>query len=90
MEKPNPDEIRTNLINAGIYVLEPQVLDLIPPAKFCDFGRDVFPGMLASGQPIYAMEPEAYIWDVGTPERLKKAQADYQAGKLTVGGMEKR
>ena len=79
VEKPDPKSISTNLISAGILVLEPNVLDAIPKNQFCDFGRDVFPKLLAEGKPLYAMKPEAYIQDVGTPERLAKAQRDFES-----------
>jgi NDP-sugar pyrophosphorylase family protein len=80
VEKPDPKEVSTNLINAGIYVLESQVLDAIPAGQFCDFGRDVFPKLLAAGKAVYAMKPKAYVQDVGTPERLAKAQRDFENG----------
>ena len=79
-EKPDRKEISTNLINSGIYLLEPTVLDAIPAGQFCDFGKDVFPKMLAAGKPLYAMKPKAYIHDIGTPERLALAQQDYENG----------
>jgi NDP-sugar pyrophosphorylase family protein len=79
LEKPDRKEVSTNLINAGIYVLEPAVLDEIPVAQFYDFGRDLFPKLLAQRKPLYAMKPDAYIQDVGTPERLAKAQRDYES-----------
>ena len=87
-EKPDPKTIAaldpsassssTTLINAGIYLLEPAVLDYIPAGQFFDFGKDVFPKLLADGQPVYATKPLAYIQDVGTPERLAKAQQDFE------------
>ena len=80
VEKPDPKEVSTNLINAGIYVLESQVLDAIPAGQFRDFGRDVFPKLLADGKAVYAMKPRAYVQDVGTPERLAKAQRDFERG----------
>jgi NDP-sugar pyrophosphorylase family protein len=80
VEKPDPKEVSTNWINAGIYVLEPAVLDAIPAGAFCDFGKDVFPALLARGEALYAMKPRAYIQDVGTPERLAKAQQDFANG----------
>lgn len=80
VEKPDPKEVSTNLINAGIYLLEPAVLDAIPAGQFCDFGTDVFPALLAAGQPVFAMKPKAYIQDIGTPERLAKAQRDWEEG----------
>lgn len=82
VEKPDPKQVSTNLISAGIFVVEPLVLDVIPAGRFYDFGRDVFPKLLAEGQPVYAMQPEAYIQDVGTPERLAKAQHDFEQGVL--------
>lgn len=80
VEKPDRKQISTNLINAGIYVVEPSVLDAIPAGTFYDFGKDVFPRLLADGKPMYAMKPDAYIYDIGTPERLAKAQRDYETG----------
>ena len=79
-EKPDRKEISTNLINSGIYLLEPAVLDAIPAGQFCDFGKDIFPKLLATGTPMYAMKPKAYIHDIGTPERLAQAQRDYEHG----------
>lgn len=79
VEKPDRKEISTNLINAGIYLLEPAVLDAIPAGQFYDFGRDLFPRLLAAGQRLFAMKPNAYVQDIGTPERLAKAQRDYES-----------
>jgi len=79
-EKPDRKEISTNLINSGIYLLEPAVLDAIPAGQFCDFGKDVFPKLLAAGAPLYAMKPRAYIRDIGTPERWAQAQQDFENG----------
>ena len=82
VEKPDPKQVSTNLISAGIFVIEPSVLEMIPAGQFYDFGKDVFPKLLAEGRPLYATKPEAYIQDVGTPERLAKAQHDFEQGVL--------
>lgn len=82
VEKPDRKEVSTNLVSAGIYVFEPAVLETIPAGQAYDFGREVIPGLIAGGQPVYAMHPLAYIWDIGTPERLQKAQQDYANGVL--------
>jgi len=82
VEKPDRKQVSTNLINAGIYVVEPQVLQAIPAGQIYDFGKNVFPNLLSEGKPVYAMTPQAYIQDVGTPERLAKAQHDYEQGIL--------
>ena len=80
VEKPPRDQVTTNLINAGILVLEPGVLDAIPAGRFCDFGKDVIPRLVAEGRPVFAWKPAAYIQDIGTPERLAKARADFERG----------
>ena len=85
-EKPDRKTISTNLINAGIYLLEPEVLDAIPPEQFCDFGKDVFPRLLADGAAVYAMKPKAYVHDIGTPERLAEARRDFESGVLDKFG----
>jgi len=82
VEKPDPKQVWTNLVSTGIFVIEPSILEMIPSGQFYDFGRDVFPKLLAEGRPLYAMKPEAYIQDVGTPERLAKAQHDFEQGVL--------
>ncbi|MGA2220659.1 MAG: nucleotidyltransferase family protein [Verrucomicrobiia bacterium] len=82
IEKPDPKQVSTNLISAGIFVVEPQVLNEISAGQFYDFGKDLFPKLLAERKPLYAMKPEAYVQDVGTPERLAKAQKDYEEGVM--------
>lgn len=84
VEKPPKHEVTTNLISAGIFVLEPALLKAIPAGRFSDFGKDVFPRLLSEGAPLYATTPRAYIQDVGTPERLAKAQRDYETGVLNM------
>jgi NDP-sugar pyrophosphorylase family protein len=79
VEKPDPKQVSTNLISAGILMLESAVLDAIPAQTFYDFGKDLFPKLLAEGQPLYAMKPDAYVQDIGTPERLAKAQRDFES-----------
>ena len=80
VEKPDPKEISTNLISAGIFVVEPPVLEEIPAGEFYDFGKNLFPKMLAALRPLYGMKPDAYVCDVGTPERLAQARRDFEQG----------
>ena len=49
IEKPAADEVTTNLVNAGIYVLEPEVLDMIPPGREVSIEREIFPELQALG-----------------------------------------
>lgn len=81
-EKPEPGVTNAKSINAGIYLLEPEVLDLIPGGCEYSFEYDLFPRLLASGLPLYGEITEAYWLDIGTPERYRRANADVLAGKL--------
>ena len=75
LEKPRPEEIDTNLINAGLYVLEPEVLDLVPPGKALSIERDVFPRLVEQGR-LYGLAQPGYWLDVGTPESYLQAHRD--------------
>jgi mannose-1-phosphate guanylyltransferase len=75
LEKPRPEEIDTNLINAGVYVLEPEVLDLIPPGRAVSIEREVFPQLVEEGS-CYGLALPGYWLDVGTPESFLQAHRD--------------
>lgn len=81
LEKPSPDQITTNMINAGTYVLEPEVLKRIPAGTKFSFEREVFPDLLARGEPVYAYPSDAYWIDMGTPENYLKLNSDLLGGK---------
>lgn len=82
-EKPPKEEIKTNLVNAGVYVCSPKILKYIPTG-FSDFGSDIIPKLISAGKPIYGLETNAYVQDIGTPERLKKARQDFRKGKIKL------
>ncbi len=76
LEKPRPDQVFSHWVSAGIFVLEPQVLDAIPAEGAPDFGRDVFPALLARGQPLYGyrMSEGEGLWWIDTLEDLHRVQ----------------
>jgi len=76
VEKPSRDKVTTNMINAGIYVLEPDILSYIAPNKFSMFERDVFPPLLEKGQVVYGYPFQDYWIDIGTPDKYLKLQHD--------------
>jgi mannose-1-phosphate guanylyltransferase/phosphomannomutase len=80
VEKPPPDEVFSDLANAGVYVCEPDVLDQISDAIPLDFGRDVFPDMLLQGLPLYGAVLGGYIQDTGTPDQYRQANWDVLDG----------
>lgn len=71
-EKPPREEAFSDLANAGIYILEPDVLARIPADTFYDFGHDVFPKMLAEGIPIAGYIIEELLIDIGLPEKYEE------------------
>jgi mannose-1-phosphate guanylyltransferase len=71
LEKPSPEEIDTNTINAGTYVLEPDVLDLIEPDAMVSVEREVFPRLI--GQGLYAQAQPGRWIDIGTPASYLEA-----------------
>lgn len=82
VEKPAPGTVVGNLANSGILVLEPSVLREIPPAEPYDFGLHLFPKLLAQGVPLFGERLDGYILDIGSPDRLEQAEADYRAGRF--------
>lgn len=75
-EKPRCEEVTTNMINAGVYVLEPEILDYIPSEVFFTFEHDIFPAAIEGGQAIYGYPFEGYWIDIGTPEKYLKLNHD--------------
>ena len=75
-EKPSRDKVTTNMINAGIYILEPDILSYITPNAFSMFERDVFPPLLKRGQAIYGYPFQDYWIDMGTPDKYLRLQHD--------------
>jgi len=74
LEKPEPDAIDTDEISAGAYVLERQVIDLIPAGRNVSIEREVFPRLVGHG--LYGHSLRGYWMDIGTPERYLQASWD--------------
>src|SRR5438128_5722494 len=64
LEKPTWGQVFSDTINTGIYVLEPEIFDAIPIDQSVDFSADVFPQLLADGQPLFGYVAEGYWEDV--------------------------
>ena len=69
-EKPSPEEAFSNLVNAGIYVLEPRVLEHVPDGEKFDFSRNLFPILLENDQPMYGHKLDGLWMDIGRPRDL--------------------
>jgi len=83
-EKPPAGEAFSNLANTGIYILEPEVLDMIP-LEFFDFSHDLFPKMLSQGKKICGWVTDAFWRDVGTPEAYMEATQYFLKGENNIG-----
>lgn len=76
-EKPPKGTERSKLANTGIYVFEPAIFSRIPANAFYDFGKQVFPELLADGLPFYGVDLGGAYWrDVGTPTEYRLANED--------------
>jgi len=81
IEKPRKEDAPSNWINAGTYVIEPDVVQRIPPDVKYSFERELFPEMLADNLPVYAYHASNYWMDTGTPEKYLQLHRDLLAGK---------
>ena len=92
-EKPKPEELAeltTNNINAGIYILEPGVLDLIPAGENYSFEYGVFPELLKREKSFFAYVLGQNYWrDIGTPTSYLEAHHDFLAGRIKNFTIEK-
>ena len=73
-EKPTAEEAFSNVINAGLYIIEPEVLALVPEGEKFDFSKQLFPMVLEKGWPMYAKTIDGVWFDVGHPSELIRAQ----------------
>jgi NDP-sugar pyrophosphorylase family protein len=84
LEKPNPDEITTNNINAGIYVLEPDTFDRIPRDVSWSIERSFFPSLIERRETFVAYVYDGYWIDIGTPEKYSEVHRDIMDGRFAA------
>ena len=81
LEKPKPDEITCNTINAGIYVLEPETFDRIPRDTPWSIERSFFPSLIERGETFCAYVDRGYWIDIGTPDKYMQVHRDIMDGR---------
>ncbi|MDQ3940063.1 MAG: NDP-sugar synthase [Actinomycetota bacterium] len=86
IEKPSAEDAPTNLINAGIYVLEPSVLDRIPAGDVYSAERQLFPQLVEDDAGLFALALDGYWLDIGTPASLLQANLDTLTGAYAPPG----
>lgn len=80
--REKPAELIPGDINAGTYVLEPSALGAWPVGENVSIERQIFPGLIAEGRPLYGFLSEAYWLDLGTPEQYLQAHFDILEGRV--------
>ncbi|HWH31668.1 MAG TPA: NDP-sugar synthase [Egibacteraceae bacterium] len=93
LEKPAPEESPSNLVNAGILMLDPQMLSRVPPDTFFSFEKSLLPGLVREREPIYGLFDGGYWMDTGRPRTYLAAnrhvlenRVDWEpAGELREG-----
>jgi mannose-1-phosphate guanylyltransferase len=87
VEKPSSDRIDTDLISAGAYVLQREVLDLVPTDRNVSIEREVWPRLIGDG--LYGFPSESYWLDIGTPERYLQGTFDIIEGNVVTAVRER-
>jgi mannose-1-phosphate guanylyltransferase len=80
VEKPSPDAIDTNLISAGAYVLQREILQLVPAERNVSIEREIWPLLIGAG--LYGFPSESYWLDIGSPERYLQGTFDIIEGNV--------
>ena len=76
-----------NLVNAGVYLLSPEILKFLKIGKKADFGREVFPHIFDRIS-MYGYQTSEYLKDMGTPDRLEKVRKDFNCGMISRNSYE--
>ncbi len=84
LEKPKRSQVFSNLVNAGIYIIEPEILQLVPPKRMFDFSKNLFPLLLSKSETIYGYEFSEYWADIGNPGRYLTATRDALDGRIDI------
>ena len=84
LEKPTWSEVFSDTVNTGIYLLDPSVLDLIPPKREFDFSRDLFPLMMRESKKLFGYIAPGYWRDIGDLLEYRLVHQDILAGTVKV------
>lgn len=84
LEKPGWGEVFSDTVNTGIYILEPEVLTLVEPGRMYDFSKDLFPRLLAEGEPLFGCVLDGYWCDVGNLREYCLAHRHVLEGRVGI------
>lgn len=77
IERPHKDQLKDNFVwaNGSFYLFDPNIFEYIDKSKPCDFGTDIFPQLV--NKSVYAFPTTGYFIDIGTKEKLEKAEQTF-------------
>ncbi len=84
LEKPVWGEVFSDTINTGIYILEPEIFDLIPYREEFDFSKDLFPLLLEKDLGLYGYITDGYWRDIGNLNEYQEAHLDFLSEKVKL------
>ncbi len=84
VEKPDWDGVVSDTVNTGIYILEPEIFDLAPNMKVCDFSLDLFPKLLHEKKSLYGYCANGYWCDIGDIFSYMSCQHDMLTKKVDI------
>lgn len=79
-----------NCVNAGFYLLNRRICQGIPAQTKVDLEKELLTSLIADGQPVYAYESSEYIKDVGTVERIQRAEEELGSGLVSRRSLRNR
>ena len=84
LEKPSWGEVFSDTINTGIYILEPEVLAMVPEREEYDFSKDLYPLLLRQDAGLYGYIADGYWRDIGNLNEYQDAHLDILHGRASV------
>ncbi|WP_176483693.1 nucleotidyltransferase family protein [Bacillus sp. FJAT-45066] len=83
-EKPKSNEVFSNIVNTGIYVVNPKIFSYFPNKEAVDFSKDILPILLQNGSKIIGYLAEGYWIDIGNHAQYEQAKEDLKQNKVSV------
>ena len=84
-EQPDWNEVRSDTINTGIYIMKPEILSFIPDHGHYDLAHNLFPALLQKKQPLYGYKTDNYWCDISHIDSYQRCHKDIFMGHVDIG-----